>query len=86
MAKITKAGGLTVSNARVKRGGALVAAVAEPETQTVVATHIEVPVGSAASVVAWIGDDADRATAARDAGDDRRSVVRAVAAVLGDDG
>ena len=92
MAKIRRGEpGFTVSNARVKRGGALpervsvsgvVAAVADIDTRTVTATHVEVPSGSVAFLTEWIGNDTARAEAARD--HDRAGVRRAAAAVLGD--
>lgn len=81
MPKITKARGLTISDARVKRGGAIVSAVADVETGEVVPVALEVPTGSASVVVAWIGDDPARAAAAE--GDTRRQVVAAVARVTG---
>lgn len=88
MAHTTKGRGLTISDAYAKRGGALparvsgvVAAVADPETASVQPSHIEVPSGTVRAVVAWIGDDRDRAAAAAD--DPRKGVRDAAAAILG---
>ncbi len=85
MAKITKAKGLTISDARsAARVSGVVAAVADPETGDVEATHVEVPTGTAKAVAAWIGDDPARAAAA--SADARKGVKAAVARVLaGDD-
>ncbi len=55
---------VTVSLARTRRS-AIVAAVADPETHTVVPVGLEVPVGSVSAIVAWIGDDPARADAVR---------------------
>lgn len=85
MGKIAKGGRFTQSLARTKRGGALetatvsgiVSAVADVETGEVVPTGIEVPTGTVKSILAWIGDDRERAAAAVD---HKFSGVRAAAA------
>lgn len=81
MAKITKRKGLTISNTRTRRAAAIVSAVVEPDGE-VVAAGLEVPTGAAKAVVAWIGDDPERAAAAES--DRRKDVRKAVERVLGD--
>ena len=89
MAKTTKARGLT-NSVRTKRGGAtetvaaVVAVVADPVTRTLEPVALEVPTGTARSIIEWIGSDTDRAEAVAARNDKRKSIRDAAAAVLGD--
>ena len=79
--KLTKSRGLTTSDARsTRRRTAAVVSTVVDEGE-LVAVSLEVPSGTVAEVVAWIGDDEARAEAA--AVDTRKGVQTHIARLLG---